>query len=345
MRRLFRFRNERPLIVVPDDKALTHGCLPVDEFAEKCFDKLAEESVTFSAAWDDPTARVIRFGDDFVAWRKSEIEANDTLRESGHSILPWDVARAFGIAFSSVYYTQGARPSCMGHADAFAWHSMLLSAIGRGDPLVYEPINAMYTWAISLGGRINTGQSVAEMADAACKVGHFPIKIIGGDNQNYSKSKADAALESAKKYQSSVLFLPQKNADLANEIIQSCRAGLAVSFGNSTAVSGSEIDGNGVKIARIRGTWAHATHFAGYRTVNGDEYIGWINSHGARYKSSDEGEPADMCWMTRSQVEAMCATMARYGAPYIVFAESQIKSNRSILPAKLIPFAENFRLR
>jgi len=79
-----------------------------------------------------------------------------------------------------------------------------------------------------------------------------------------------------------------------------------------------------------------------YREVNGTEYIGWVNSHGERYKSSDEGEPADMCWMNRDLVERFVSTAAGYGSPYAVFPESVRNTDRS-LQVQSVPFPTNWR--
>jgi len=165
--------------------------------------------------------------------------------------------------------------------------------------------------------------------------------VVGTDNQRVPAYKPH--LEYAKNYQSGLLFLNFKGKELADEIIQCCAAGLSVALGNSTAVSGSTTDSNGVKVATLRGSWAHATHFTGYRVVRGTEYIGWVNSHGGRYKSSDEEEPADMCWMSRAITEQFVATAAGYGPPYAVFPESIATLDTALYVKYSIPFPNNWR--
>lgn len=232
----------------------------------------------------------------------------------------------------------------MGHADAFAWHSTLLTEIGRGSPLSYDALNALYSWAWSKNGSMRGGQTVSEMGECANRIGHFPISVVGNDNLNYSSASAKSAQDTAAKYQSAIMFLDFKGDELADEIIQCCRAGLSIAFGNSTAVSDSTTDSNGVKIAKISGSWAHAQAFTGFRIVNRTPYVYWVNSHGLIYGSSDEGEPADGCWMSQSQVEKMASTMHHYGSPYAVFPESIWTSSQSVIPAKKIPFPNNFRV-
>ena len=183
--------------------------------------------------------------------------------------------------------------------------------------------------------------SVSEMACGANVIGHFPEHVVGTDNQRVPAYKPH--LEYAKRYQSGIMFLNFRGKELADEIIKCCAAGLSVAVGNSTAVNGSTIDSNGVKIATLRGSWAHATHFTAYRVVRGTEYIGWVNSHGPRYKSSDEGEPADMCWMNRVIVEQFVATATGYGPPYAVFPESIATVDTALYVKHSIPFPNNWR--
>ena len=165
--------------------------------------------------------------------------------------------------------------------------------------------------------------------------------MVGNNNLNIPSYKDH--LDTARQYQSAILFLNFRGKELADEIIQSCAAGLSVALGNSTAVNGCTIDSNGVKVATLRGSWAHATHFTSYRVVNGTEYIGWVNSHGERYKTSDESEPADMCWMTRSLVEQFVSTASGYGAPYAVIPESVFLLDRSLYVKLRVPFPTNWR--
>ncbi len=245
-----------------------------------------------------------------------------------------------------LYWTQGGVPSCMSHADVFAWHSAILQMIARGVPLKYVALNSLITWYISKNQSMRGGQTVSEMAASSRTVGHFPEASVGKNNQQAPDKKylRDPYLEEAKQYQSAILFLKFKNAaDLANEIMLSCAAGLTIPCGNSTAVSGSTTDKNGVKIAVLRGRWAHATHFTSYRKVRGTEYVGWVNSHGSKYGVSDEGEPGDMCWMDRSILERFCATMSGYGPPYLVFPESVTRTDWSFYVKAKIPFPDKWR--
>jgi hypothetical protein len=288
---------------------------------------------------------VLKMDDTFRNWRKEQInECKALVAERITCLLPWQVLNHISAdqkRSTRLYFSQLALPSCMGHADAFAHHSSTLYWIARGAPLIYNPFNPIVTWSISKGGSIRGGLTVSEMAKGANIIGHFPEHLVGTNNQAIPSYKEH--LEAAKDYQSAIMFLNYKGKELADEIIQCCAAGLSVAVGNSTAVSGSTTDTNGVKVAVLRGSWAHATHFTAYRIVKGTEYIGWVNSHGARYKASDEGEPADMCWMSRSLVEQFVGTASGYGSPYVVIPESVTKKDTSLYVKHAIPFPAIWR--
>jgi hypothetical protein len=335
-------RQVEPVI---EDGCVNNGCLPQDDYAEAVFAELESSAVNFTTLWDSGGMPVLKFGETFRTWRKQQIDECQTLaKERITCTLPWQVLKYLAPERKKsdrLYFSQGGLGSCMAHADSFGHHSATLQFIARGAPLVYSPFNPIVTWAITKGGSIRGGQTVSEMASGANTIGHFPEHLVGTNNQAVPSYKEH--LDDAKDYQSAIMFLNFRGDELADEIIQCCAAGLAVAIGNSTAVSGCTEDRNGIKVATLRGSWAHATHFTAYRVVNGTEYIGWVNSHGARYKSSDEGEPADMCWMSRDITERFVATATGYGSPYVVFPESVRKSDSSLYVQSQIPFPTVWR--
>jgi len=322
-----------------------NGCIPKDDYAEQVFAELENSAVAFGTLWESGDMPVIKMDDMFRNWRKEQIDACKSLvAERVTCLLPWQVLNhlpADQKRSDRLYFSQGGVPSCMGHADSFAHHSSTLQWIARGAPLIYNPFNPIVTWSITKGGSIRGGQTVSEMAQGANTIGHFPEYLVGTNNQ--SVPLYTDHLKAAKNFQSAIMFLNFKGKELADEIIQCCAAGLSVALGNSDAVSGCTIDSNGVKIAILRGSWAHATHFTAYRVVRGTEYIGWVNSHGARYQSSDEGEPADMCWMPRSIVEQFVVTATDYGSPFAIFPESVTKTDVTHYVKTRIPFPKNWR--
>ena len=332
--------SRREIVSLEENGDILNGCIPMDDFSEMVFEELGSAAVAFGTLWESGEMPVIKMDDAFRTWRKMQIdECKALMQERITCLLPWQVVRHLPVdqkKSDRLYFSQGSLGSCMAHSDAFAHLSTMLQMIARGAPLVYTPFNPIVTWSITKGGSTRGGQSVSEMAKGANLIGHFPEFLVGTNNQNVPSYKEH--LDAAKQYQSAIMFLNFKGKELADEIIQCCAAGLSVALGNSTAVSGCTVDRNGVKVATLRGSWAHATHFTAYRIVNGTEYIGWVNSHGARYQSSDEGEPADMCWMSRDLVEAFVATASGYGSPYIVFPESVTKTDTSLYTKIQIPF-------
>lgn len=324
---------------------VVNGCAKADCYSAEVLGRLQGSSVEFGTVWESGEMPVFQFGDAFKKYRTEQIKLQDHLRENRISCtLPWEVLKILPPdrkVSDRLYWSQGSVGSCMGHADAFAHHSATLTAIACGMPLVYSPFNPLVTWCITKGGSMWGGQSVSEMAEGANKLGHYTEANVGPNNQRMPDYKAFT--EDAKKYQSAMVFLEFRGEELCEEIFECCHAGLAVAFGNSTAVSGATTDANGIKVAKIGGSWAHATHFAGWRKVNGTKYIGWINSHGSRYGQSDEGEPGDMCWMDQSTASRFCSTMSQYGSPYVVLPESTWVKNHQTTVDLIVPFPEKWR--
>ncbi|MGL6193243.1 MAG: hypothetical protein ACRC2T_00305 [Thermoguttaceae bacterium] len=342
------WREDRWIEFIPEadgTESIVNGCVPMDDYSESVLAELAADAVSFGTIWEAGDMPVLKYDTAFTDWRQKQIAENKTLRDERITCtLPWEVLKNTAPErkkSSRLYFSQGGLGSCCGHAFAFAWHSSLLQLIARGAPLVYTSHNPVVTWSITKNGSIRGGQSISEGAKGVNLIGNFPEELVGTNNQSVPEYKK--YIEEAKRYQSAILFLNFKGKELADEIIKCCAAGLSVVIGNSTAVSGSKIDSNGVKIAVLSGSWAHATHFTAYRIVNGIEYIGWVNSHGDRYKSSDEGEPSDLCWMPRSIVEQFVATAAGYGPACVVLPESVTYSDTTLYVKTKIPFPQNWR--
>ena len=239
----------------------THGCVPMDDYAEDVLDTLQSAAVAFGTLWESGQMPVLKYDDAFVEWRNDQIRENEKLvSERITCTLPWQVLNYLDASRKEsdrLYWSQQSLGSCMGHADAFAHHSATLYWIARGAPLKYCPINPIVTWAIMKGGSLRGGLTVSEMAKGANQIGHFIERLVGTNNlampSNYKQY-----LDEALKYQSSIMFLNFRGDTLCDEIFACCAAGLSVAVGNSNAVSGSTIDKNGIKVATISSSWAHA---------------------------------------------------------------------------------------
>jgi len=305
-----------------------NGAVEADDRSMEVYDAMQADAVDIASLGTgerNQSMPILQWNENLESMFGAESKKVKALWDRGGCNLPWESLRQLGdasIKSQRLYFSQGNVPNCMGCADAFAGHSAILSRMAMGDNRIYTSFNPMVTWAITKGGSTRGGQTVSEQAKGANEYGHFPESLVGSYKQKMPVNWRNY-IEDALDYQWSLAFLPGRNvADLADQIIAVCKGGFAVAFANSTAVNGATTDSNGVKIARIAGSWAHATSFTSYRVVNGTEYIFWVNSHGPIYGSSEEGEPADGCWMTRSQVETMCKTSFHYGAPYAVIPES-----------------------
>lgn len=271
MRRPFRLRNLTPdqlrrreeLPIIMDGYNIG-GCVPMDDLSEEIREELDSETVEFQAlgfgedqkAVDMP---VLKFNEAFKAFREERINLIQEVESNGQCLLPWEVLKTIPAdrkRSNALYFSQGNLGSCMSTADAFALHSSILIEIGIGKPFVYSPYNNVVTFGI-VKGNLRGGLDVASMAEGSNRLGHYPIELVGDDNQrmpsNYKQFTDDA-----KQFQAAIMFLDFKGEQLADEIIQCCRAGLSVPFGNSTAVSGSTVDSSGIKVAKISSSWAHA---------------------------------------------------------------------------------------
>ena len=327
-------KSHKNFILKIKEGAVINGCLEQDDEARELENTLKENAIDFSSLWEKEEMPVIKFEGAFTDWLNKEASQCDQLRKEGHCTLPWVVLNNLSEdqkRSSRLYWSQGSLGSCMGHADAFAHHSATLSQIGRGVPFVYESFNPVVTWAITKGGSLWGGQTVSEMADGANKLGHYPERLVGENNQRLPDYREHQ--ETAKKYQSALSFLPTSSTEeLAEAAFLCCRAGLAVAYGQSRAVNGAKEDKNGIKVATLGGSWAHATHVTAFRIVNGTEYVFWVNSHGARYGQSEEGEPADGAWMDKKTFQLFMSGSSAYGAPYVVLPEIPWKKDDSLLP-------------
>lgn len=306
-----------------DDLGFPNGCVAPNEAAQETIAELQSSAVCFSALYTCGEMPVIQWDDVFVTFIRQRGQEIETMqREKTRCVFPWEVARWLDYDVRALYFSQGSRPSCMGHADDFAYRSSVLSSIALGAPLIYEPTNPYVAWVLSKNGSQRGGQTPGLMAKTANKVGHFLCRDVGNDNLRFPKQYRDYR-SSAKKHQSGIVFLPGEGKELAEQILLCVKAGFGVALGNSLAVNGTQIDGNGVQIAELGGSWAHATSFAAWLNRNGQDYCFWVNSHGKRYTQGTLDEPADGCWMRADkELVRFVQTATHYGQPYAVLPEA-----------------------
>lgn len=330
-----------------DAAGFPNGCLPQDDYDLEVFEELQSSSVSFSTLYRSGDMPIIKWDSDFERYIDSVGEQTKMMmKERTQCIWPWEVLKnlpADRKGGDLLYFSQGSRPSCMGHADDFAYRSSVLSQIALGAPLIYEPTNPYVTWVISKNGSQSGGQSPAPQAKAANLHGHFLTSEVGSNNlampSNYKQHT-----ESAKRHQSGIVFIPGSGKELALNILRCLLAGLCVPIGNSTAVSGTFVDENGVEVVILRGSWAHATCFVAVLVIGNQIYIFWVNSHGKIYKRGTFGEPFDGAWMRYDkEFLRFLATSTRYGQPYAVIPETVWTQKNKLGLDVRVPFPKAWR--
>ena len=325
-----------------DEAGFVNGCLMQDDYDCEIADLLESVAVPLSTLYsvgDQPVIKWDSTFEEYIDLRGENVE--EMMAEKSRCIFPWRTETYLpkenrGHIDTPLYYSQGSMPSCMGHAADFAYRSSLLSSIALGAPLIYETTNPIVCWFLSKGRSTRGGQSVAAMAEFANKTGHFLTSEVGNDNtkvpSNYSSGN-----ESAKQHQSAVVFLPGSGEELVQNVMQCCRAGLGVALGNSLAVNGVSVK-DGIRLATLGGSWAHATSFTAWMRRDGVDYCFWANSHGKRYKGGAFGEPEDGAWMTAALMRRFLDASGGYGRPYAVLAESRSTDKRNLKMGFTVPF-------
>jgi hypothetical protein len=195
-------------------------------------------------------------------------------------------------------------------------------------------INPLAMWVRTKNWNMSGGQSMSKVMLGGNQLGNYPVGLVGAYSTRLTAeltNKIQHATDDAKMHQFGACRLSGKN--LVAKIVLCLRAGMVVSIGNSVRVSGCTIDRNGMRVAILGGTWAHATLFDGYVIVNGTVYLHWTNSHGNRYKGKDRFDcPESGCWMTVGTVEQFCG--GRYVNAFCIYrAEAPSAERKEFTPA------------
>ena len=305
-----------------DEGGFPNGCLPDDAQSIELRAGMVSSAVSLNQIYESGTMPVINWDGEFEEWldRREDVIA-DFNRDNIGFVLPHNIAKRLGLDTNQLYFSQGSIGSCCGHAFGFAYSSSLLTNIALGGHQTPNLINPIGTYVLSHGGRMANGQTVSKMAQFCNREGNYLIKDIGTQNQRVP-SFTPGAKKNALENQSAIVFL-----NSAEKVRQCLRGGVAVALGNGTRVSGASKDGNGMPLASIGGSWAHATHFAGWVKLKGTDYYLWINSHGKRYVTGTLGETGDGCWMTKDVMDRFLASARGYGDCVAVLAEGKEHRN------------------
>ena len=284
------------------------GCLPQDTLDIEAVELLEASAVSFSTLYAAGDMPVLKWDDAFEQFLERRGSVLEDMLLDGSPLFPWTVWTK-NVHTGNLYFSQGNTPSCMGHADDFAYRSSLLMSIGLGAPLSWDETDPYQTWLLSKNGIARGGQSVGLMAQFANRSGH----VLKG------------AKRASDRHQSAIVFLSGRDGELADKICRCNRAGLGVVLGNSTAVNGSMLDKNNIQVATFGGQWSHATSFNAWMKRDGQEYVFWTNSHGKRYNKATLGEPGDGAWMRADkELPAFLSTVPKYGQPYACLSEGKM---------------------
>jgi len=272
-----------------------------------------------------------------VSWQSLEPfvwkQANtmDKIRSAGWIVLWWVIAKQCNVPIWDS--NQGQLGSCAGWSAANGHMITVLYQMMLG-AFRFVLINPLAMWVRTKNWSMSGGQSMSKVMMGGNQLGNYPVKLVGEYSTRLTKeltSKIQHATDEATQHQFGACRLHLAGtpaAELAKRIVLCLRAGMVVCIGNSVRVAGCKVDKNGMRIATLGGTWAHATLFDGYVVVNGTVYLHWTNSHGNRYKEKDRFDsPESGCWMTVETLEQFCS--GRYTDAFCIYrAEAPIDDTR-----------------
>jgi hypothetical protein len=289
------------------DATPENGCLEADAFDREVEAYAMANAVPFETLHlrTEQDAPVIDFGslEKFFAKRERRYAA-------GGPKFTWTLGDYF--------YNQNPLPSCTGHAAGHAFMASNRHIKLHGGSVVLKDINPIGAWYRSKNWSTRGGQSVARMAAEVNEFGNTPASAIGRNNTQPNRSAIQSAVDISSLNQSGICFF----TPTADSIIKFVRSGVGCFIGNRLRVSGAEIDRNGLRIAKLGGSWSHSTAFTDYVHVNGTDYVFWLNSWGPIYSRADvTGAPTWGCWMTRQLLTEFLKTAGNFGNAVAVFAE------------------------
>ena len=277
----------------------------------------------------DPTGQpAIVLWDSLESHLREQAETMDKIRSAGWIVLWWVIARYLKIPLWDS--NQGQLGSCAGWSAANGHMITVLYQRMLG-AFRFVLINPLAMWVRTKNWSMSGGQSMSKVMLGGNQLGNYPVQLVGEYSTRLTKEltgKIQHATDEARLHQFGACRLPGTRTNLAAKIILCLRAGLVVCIGNNIRVSGCKTDKNGMRIATLGGTWAHATLLDGYIVVNGTVYLHWTNSHGNRYREKDRFDsPESGCWMTVETLEQFCS--GRYVDAFCIYrAEAPIEETR-----------------
>ena len=298
------------------------GYIPDEIQAEKAAKagKVSHRDLLLShaAPWDATDQPPVTTWDSFAEYL--------TTAPEGDSFFEWWRNCRYSETF---YASQQSQPNCAGFALANATTATLIHQIAtKYSEQRLERLNPMATWVISKNGSTRGGQTISAICMAGNKYGNFTDTVAGRYNEQNRYYEWTKHIEEAKQRQVGICLFEGTRDELGEAIVLAMRLGHGVVIGNYNAVSGTRQDENGMFVATLGGRWAHATAFAGYRKVNGTEYVFWINSHGNIYDGNKT--PRFGAWMDRDTLERFVNSVY-CDVAFITYAEAPYISDAPTL--------------
>lgn len=321
------------------------GCLPLTTAQLKAQARKIESAVSFPQyLWkNEAEMPILKWDELFERWLDSRIELAEKYRKKNLCLLPWEIYKSLPVSDrkSEVYaWNQGSLPSCSMHAAVHAYQTSLLTAIALGSPLSYKAFNPIYPFYIAKGGSLAGGLDIFTTAEQSNEGGFYPVSAVGGDNLHVDRRKISEYSETAKKFQSGIVFI---EGDYEKKIVKACRALCSVCFGSGRFFTSARTDENGIKIMSGISYGGHAQCFTGYRRIGEEEYIFNQNSWGDTYGQSDEDEPASGAWLGAGERAVFWRDIENYGQPFIVFVEGELRRDAALYNEFALPkYPENW---
>jgi hypothetical protein len=147
------------------------GCLPQDTVDIEAVAELQGAAVSLTTIHRCGDMPVLCFDSAFEAFLQRRGNVLEDMQNDGNAVFPWQIYAQLGLS-APLYFSQGATPSCMGHADDFAYRSSLLTSIALGAAMTFQATDPYRTWYLSKGHCSRGGQSVGVMAKFANQRGH-----------------------------------------------------------------------------------------------------------------------------------------------------------------------------
>lgn len=283
-----------PLLEITMHEPSHFGCIPNKEQER---DAHAKGLVSDMELRDELARSVVPWGSTdqpvVTTWEavREQIEHDaaicDKLRAAGQLPPWWERMTKLCLPYDSLFHPSQFYTDCAGLSFYERCYLIqLVKQISRGSEQSIEKVNAFATWCMSKCGSRWGGQTIAAGQVYGARVGVFPARLVGDYTEGLfyrSEWERGDFAQAASLRQIQTCTVDLDGEELLNAIDLLLRADRVVEIGNSVAVAGETTDTNGVNVAKIGGSWSHATCLTEILTIGGTDYYRWDNTHGNKY--------------------------------------------------------------